>query len=101
MEDTLLLARENRYQRTLRKTIREGGKYEDLLKIDPKNFNLPPRWTGFHGKAMDKLLAIKEAIFFGCDFFELDPFSPAVRDVAEQLEAPYDIVLASLQEYRS
>lgn len=101
LEDTLLLAREYRYQQELRKVISSGGKYQDLLKIDPGSFNLPPKWTGFHGKVMDKPLAIKEAIFFSYSFFESDLFRPAVRDVAEQLEAPYGIVLASLQEYRS
>ena len=85
LENTLVGARENKYMRSLEKTIKNGGKYKDLLRIEPKSFKLPNKWIGFFGKPMDKLRTIKQAVFFTFNLNESDLYRPDLRDVSEYL----------------
>lgn len=91
---------EERYYLTLNRILREGGKYEQLLAIAPTDFNLPDTWHGSsEGMTKDKM--ILKAI---ADYFRLGPDTDYVsriglRDIANQLESPYEIILKASQYY--
>lgn len=98
----LFSAFEERYDLTLNRILREGGKYEKLLAITPTEFNLPDTWHGSsEGMTKDKM--ILKAI---ADYFNLsEPDYTAVRhlsirDIANQLEAPYPEILKATRYYQ-
>ena len=46
LERTLIRGRYFKYMRALKGVIKEGGKYKDLLEMEPKDFGLPGSWSG-------------------------------------------------------
>jgi len=93
LEETLINSKYSKYYRALEKAIREGAKYKDLLKIDPKDYGLPEDW----GK--DKYSSILEAINSLFFLGESLMASPGLRAVATELEAPYSVIMDSYKLY--
>lgn len=92
MEEILLTAKTNKYNRALQTALSSGAKYNDLLQIKPKDYELPETWEG--KLATDQyssiLWAIEEAYLIG------EPNSavkPDLRAIAQDLEAPYSVIL--------
>lgn len=96
----LYAAFEERYRLTLDRILRDGGKYAQLVAIDPKDFHLPKVWYGI-SRNMTKAKAIRRTI---TDYFKLDEPDQeigryALRDVANLIEAPYAEVLKASHYY--
>jgi len=93
LQDSLIKCRENKYIRALENAIREGATYKDLLKIKPQDFNLPENWEG--RLYQDQKSAIGWAINMEYNIYEpagLMMF-PSFRLIAEDLEAPYSVIM--------
>jgi hypothetical protein len=84
LEDTLLNSRSQKYERAIETAIENGAKYKDLLKIDPKVFSLPET---------NKEKAILKGIAMEFLLIENLVIHPDLRDIAEELEAPYSVIL--------
>lgn len=93
LEDAIKTAKESRYERALKTAINEGAKYKELLKIDPKKFNLPEIWGSFYNRPANKENSILKAIADEFFLMESIVMHPDLRDIAEELEAPYSIIL--------
>ena len=78
---------EFKYQLALEKILRDGGKYKDLLALDPEAYG-HPRETEEERKKH-----VETAIILYYGFIETAVFRPSVREVAEELEAPYEVIL--------
>jgi len=93
LEETLISSRYSKYFRSLERTLQEGGKYKDLLQIDPKDFGLPETWSGHLGS--DQYSSILWAISF--EFLINEPASlmllPDLRSIAQEIEAPYSVLM--------
>lgn len=90
----LYAAFELRYRLTLDRILREGGKYAQLLAIEPKDFHLPKTWRDLDGPR-SKQLTIREAIsnYFSLNSSAENEPRPNFREVARILEAPYSEIL--------
>jgi hypothetical protein len=86
-------AKQGRYERALKTAINEGAKYNELLKIDPKDFNLPETWGSFYNRPANKENSILQAIADEFYLIESLVMHPDLRDIAEELEAPYSVIL--------
>ncbi len=99
LERTLLSAREQKYKRALRGALRQGAKYKELLEMDPKKYNLPDSWI-----KREQYNSIIETISIE---LSLDSSSlilvirPGLRAIAEELEAPYSVILDSYYYYKN
>jgi hypothetical protein len=93
LEETITGSRYSKYSRSLNKALQEGAKYKDLLLIEPKHFNLPETWSGTLSE--DKYTAILYAISF--NYLINEPAGlmllPDLRSIAEEIEAPYSVVM--------
>ncbi len=93
LEDTLINSRYNKYFRSLERTLQEGGKYKDLLQIDPQDFGLPESWSGHLGS--DQYSSILWALSF--EFLINEPgrlmMLPDLRSIAQEVEAPYSVLM--------
>ncbi len=100
LEETLTTSRSNKYYRALAVSIEEGAKYKDLLEIDPKDFGLTEPWNDWLRK--DKQTSIFWAI--GEAFLLYEPgglmLLPSLRAVAQEIEAPYSVVMDSYKQMR-
>ncbi len=98
IEEIITIWREKRYLRALENVLATGGKYQDLLKIEPSEYGLPKTWTGFFEEPHNKNLAIKWAIY---DHFDLmdEPGNPALTQIAEKLDVPYSFIMEVLDEF--
>lgn len=99
LQDSLIKCRENKYIRALENAIREGASYKNLLKIKPQDFDLPENWEGslYH----DQQSAIGWAINMEYNIDEpagLMMF-PSFRLIAEDLEAPYSVIMDIYRRY--
>jgi hypothetical protein len=74
-----------RYQSALEKCLSNGGKYQDLLNINPESFNLI---EAFREHTIPR--AIQTFIY---DV----PIEPDIRSLAESLEAPYSLLIKAKQ----
>ena len=81
------------YYKALRTALENGAKYKDLLKIDPKDFNLPETWGSFFGRPANKENSILKAISKEYLLIESIVIHPSLRDIAEDLEAPYSVIM--------
>jgi hypothetical protein len=84
LEETLLNSRIEKYERAIETAIENGAKYKELLKIDPKEFSLPET---------NKEKAILKSIAMEFLLMENLVIHPDLRDIAEELEAPYSVIL--------
>ena len=92
IEETFTQAMSWRYLNTLERMLEAGGTYNDLLKIKPKDFNLPETWSGT--LASDQyssiLWAIESAFLIG------EPNTsvrPDLKTIAQEIEAPYSVLM--------
>jgi len=99
----LIIGREWKYQNALTGALEGGGKFADLLKIDPSAFNLPEEWDspdpGLDPGRVNKERAIAEAICYLYWLLEFDYMRPSPRAVAEATGAPYPLILEALGEF--
>ena len=83
----------NRYFTTLEDILEAGAKYKDILLLNPKDFNLPDQWSGTLAKNKE------EVILWAIGFTYLinEPGSlmmlPSLRTVAEEIGAPYSVLM--------
>ena len=95
LEETLTSSRYNKYFRSLERTLQEGGKYKDLLQIDPQDFGLPESWSGCLGS--DQYSSILLALSY--EFLIDEPgglmMLPGLRSIAQEVEAPYSVLMDS------
>lgn len=81
------------YLGALETALKNGAKYKELLKIEPKDFNLPETWSG--SVATDKYSSILYAI--QGEYLLDEPgglmLHPDLRSVAKDLEAPYSVII--------
>ena len=99
LQDSLIKCRESKYIRALENAIREGATYKDLLKIKPQDFNLPEKWEG--SLYRDQKSAIDWAI--NMEYSVDEPAGlmmfPSLRLIAEDLEAPYSVIMDIYRRY--
>ena len=84
---------EDNYYNSLKTALENGAKYKDLLKIDPKEFGLPETWGSFYNRPANKENSILQAIADEFLLIENVLTHPDLRDIAEELEAPYSIIM--------
>ena len=93
LEDVINIARYSKYFRALEKTLKEGGKYKDLLQIKPQDFGLPKTWKRW--RASDQYSSILWAL--SSEFLINEPaavtIGPNLRSIAQELEAPYSVLM--------
>ena len=94
LETIIEIASYSKYFRSLLYTLHEGGTYTDLLKIDPKEFNLKEElWKGTLAKNKEE--AILYAIAFV--FHIREPgglfMLPSLKYIAKEIEAPYSVLM--------
>ena len=93
IEDTFIQGMYNRYFTTLEDMLEAGAKYKDILLLSPKDFNLPDQWSGTLAKNKE------EVILWAIGFTYLinEPGSlmmlPSLRAIAEEIEAPYSVLM--------
>lgn len=85
--DIFLRGMENRYYDTLYRLLKAGGKYSDLLKIEPSEFHLPQSY---------KEETIKKVLCISYNLWDPPGARPDVKTIAEHIEAPYSVVLGAL-----
>ena len=102
LEETLLNSRSQKYERVIKTAIDEGAKYKELLKIDPKEFSLPETWGSFYSSPANKENTILKCIADEFLLMESIVIHPDLRDIAEELEAPYSIIMEAknMVDYR-
>lgn len=86
IESIFKISNERRYERALLKCLEDGGKYKDLQKLTPENFNI---------KDKDQYKFIIEAI---SSYYNIDEpmflyLFPDLRAVAKDLQAPYSVLM--------
>ncbi len=93
IEDTFIQGMYNRYFCTLEDMLEAGAKYKDILLLSPKDFNLPNQWSGTLAKNKEEV--IRWAIGFTYDINEPASLTmfPSLRAVAEEIEAPYSVIM--------
>ena len=93
LEETLINSNFSKYFRALEKAISQRATYKDLLKIEPKDYNLNKQWKG--ALANDKDSSILRAI--NISFLLGEPANlmllPNLRLIAEELKAPYSVLI--------
>lgn len=93
MEHTLTQGMFNRYFTTIEDMLEAGAKYKDILLLSPKDFNLPDQWSGTLAKNKEEI--ILWAIGFTYQVNEPGSLMmlPSLRTVAEEIEAPYSVLM--------
>ncbi|PRY13741.1 hypothetical protein CLV24_105111 [Pontibacter ummariensis] len=93
--------RESKYLRALRKAIEDGAVLSDLQQVEPAGFGLAPSWTGSSGEEANKQTMILWAIGEGyvISFRSYDKVSPHLRSIANDLNAPYSVVIDAFEAY--
>ena len=93
---------EDNYYNSLKTALENGAKYKDLLKIDPKEFGLLETWGSFYNRPGNKENSILKAIADEFLLIEDTLTHPDLRDIAEELEAPYSIIMEAknMVDYR-
>lgn len=86
LEATFINAMHYRYRRLLTSVLVSGGKYKDLLAVSPTEFFLPE-------SVKTNTIAVVISLFFG--LMEHPTGRLSLRDIADQLEAPYSVVLSA------
>ena len=96
------LAKQAKYERAIKTAIENGAKYKELLKIDPKEFSLPETWGSFYSRPANKENTILKCIADEFLLMESIVMHPDLRDIAEELEAPYSVIIEAknMVDYR-
>lgn len=93
IEETFTAGMYSRYSSILESMLEAGAKYKDIVIINPKDFNLPEKWSGT--LATNK----EEVILWAISFTYLinEPAGlmmlPNLRLIAEEIEAPYSVLM--------
>jgi len=87
VKDIFLRGMENKYYDTLYRLLKSGGKYSDLLKIEPSEFHLSETY---------KEETIKKVLCIYYNLWDPPGARPDVKTIAEHIEAPYSVVLGAL-----
>lgn len=95
LKDCLTMARYSKYSRALEVALQSGAKYKDLLEIKPQDYGLPESWEDV--TASNQYTAILEAIQLEYLLGEVGGLMllPSLRAVANDLEAPYSVIMDS------
>lgn len=93
IEDTFIKAMVYRYEASLETALKSGANYKELLKIDPKEFNLPESWGSFYNRPANKESSILKAIADEFLLIESIVIHPDLRSIAEEIEAPYSVII--------
>ena len=88
LQNTFLQATKFRYRRLLESILVCGGKYNDLLEVSPTEFFLPETYK-------TEAIAWTIGLYFGMGASEYSMLS--VRSVADQIDAPYAVVLSAMR----
>ena len=89
---TLVDARNWKYQQALELCLTGGGKYADVLNLEPGDYGLANEWPRWKGEMWNKEKAVEWAIGLWANLGEADHFLPDLHTVARVLEAPYCVV---------
>lgn len=93
IEETFIQGMFNRYFTTIEDMLEDGAKYKDILLLNPIDFNLPNQWSGTLAENKE------EIILWAIGFVYLinEPgglmMLPSLRTVAEEIEAPYSVLM--------
>lgn len=100
LEETLISSRYIKYRRALETALQEGATYPELLKIKPKEYGLPEKWNNVLGS--DQYSTILRALFF--EFLINEPgglmMLPDLRSIAQEVEAPYSVLMDCYKLFR-
>ena len=93
LERVIVGSKYSKYSRALEGALRAGAKYSDLQKIKPQDYGLPKTWSGT--LASDQYTAILWAIFGAYSLYESVYLIryPSLRAIAEEIEAPYSVLM--------
>jgi len=101
LQDTLINSRSAKYHRALEVAIKSGAKYKELLDIEPKDYGLttePWQDYGRNTKKTSVLMTIGDA------FLIHEPgglmIRPSLRAIAEELDAPYSVLMEAYKLMR-
>ena len=87
IEETFVLAMMYRYGNLLEGMLKTGAKYKDLLSIEPGSFYLPNEKQGY---------IIKRTLSLYYNLIEPSHFRPDLKTIAEEIEAPYSVLMDCL-----
>lgn len=96
----IMTSRHTKYLNDIYIAIEDGAKYKDLLKIEPKDYGLPEKWTGQITK--DKKSAIMFVIHseFSVEVCNNLLLYPSLREIANYLEAPLSFIIDCFKKYK-
>lgn len=86
-----------KYFTALKDAVQKGSIYNDLLKITPKNFNLPEVWYGCYtsDQYSTTLRAIGESFYLqNLSLSQL----PSLRRISNLIQAPYSVLMNAYEE---
>ena len=93
LEEIILACKYSKYSTALRDAIESGAKYKDLLAIKPADYGLPEKWSGH--ASTDQYSTVLFVI--STQFLIYEPqrhrIAPDLRSIADELEAPYSVIL--------
>jgi hypothetical protein len=93
IEETFIQGMYNRYFTTLEDMLDAGAKYKDILLLNPKDFYLPEQWSGTLAKNKDEVILWTIGFTFLIDEPGGLMLLPSLRTVAEEIEAPYSVLM--------
>lgn len=101
LQTLLFSGRESKYTRALRKAIEEGAMFPDLQLVEPSIFGLPESWdrpSGGNGNKRSSIIwAIGEG--YAVSFLTYNKVSPHLRSIAQDLNAPYSVIVEAFEEF--
>lgn len=89
---TIVDARYWKYSQALDGCLAGGGKYPELLKVEPEDFGLPQEWPRWKDEKWNKEKAIIWAVGMWANLGESSHALPDLHAVARALNAPYRVV---------
>ena len=93
LEDTVIKSRYSKYSRALEIALNRGAKYKDLLQIKPQDYELPETWEGCLGKDQKSSILWAIKMTYGINHSDPLMYSPSLRSIAEEIEAPYSVIM--------
>jgi hypothetical protein len=95
-----------RYEVYLYYLLNTGAKYNDLLKVEPSEFNLPLDWSTILGYTKEKANKETSILRTICYTYLIDEpgglmLLPSLRKISKDTEAPYSVVMDSYNLRRS
>ena len=91
IEGAFTSAMSYRYSKALEDILEAGGKYSDLLQVKPSYFNLPETWSG--DLPTDQYSSILWVLSFRFRINEFSPRRPDLRSIAQEIRAPYSVLM--------